>query len=181
MLIFGKGKTMWAIFRASSAMVMLTSCQQIQSAMNPYNIENPGTFGIPVRDVKALECDFIINHSATIGQNYIAGKYGDKMKITFADLDFTKMTGQMIGNAGAGEITLDLSENPVGAQIHIYEKTPMGNLNVTTIFFFRDPADDKGAVPKVLDRQAFAVHSRHDLIYDEASIAQASGPCAIKY
>jgi hypothetical protein len=170
---------MRGIVNAFRTLALLAACLQVQSPARAYDIDNPGTIGIPVRTIKALQCEFTVNHTGTIGRSYRSGNSGEKLNITFAGLDFVKMTGQMIGNAGASEVIVLLSEEAIGTQVHFVEKTLVGNVNFTSVFFFSDPK--KGSVGRVLDRQAFAVHSRHGLIYDQAVITQASGPCAIKY
>ena len=179
--VFGNSedRKMQRILHVACILVVLALCSQSSFPAHAYDIVNPGTTSIPVRTIKALQCEFTVNHSGKIGKSYRSGTPGEKLNITFAGLDFVKMSGQMIGNAGASEVIVLLSEETVGTQIHLLEKTPFGNANFTSVFFFPDRKN--GSAGLVLDRQAFAVHSRHGLIYDQAVITQASGPCAIKY
>ena len=107
---------MRGIVNAFRTLALLAACLQVQSPARAYDIDNPGTIGIPVRTIKALQCEFTVNHTGTIGRSYRSGNSGEKLNITFAGLDFVKMTGQMIGNAGASEVIVLLSQGNTRAE-----------------------------------------------------------------
>jgi len=52
-------------------------------------------------------------------------------ELVFDQLDTKKGTGRMIGNVGSENVQVLVGD---GNSIHIIERTPSGNMNITTVF-----------------------------------------------
>jgi hypothetical protein len=95
---------------------------------------------------KAFVCNFVESYFGEIdNERLVTGKATDSMQLTFAGIDIKRKAAQLIGNAGASDVTLLRGDN----SFHFVESTATGNMAITTVFH-----PTKGG-------KIFAVHSRH--------------------
>ena len=79
---------------------------------------------------------FRCNFSDGLVTNWDSGKpsskrMSDMNELVFDQLDTKKGTGRMIGNVGSENVQVLVGD---GNSIHIIERTPSGNMNITTVF-----------------------------------------------
>jgi len=105
---------------------------------------------------KALKCQF------PKGVTYDGGKLEEDAQkdfsLIFDSIDLTKGTARLIGNIGASDVVVIAN----ASTLNFIEVTPVGYLNVTTLFHLPE-------MP--------AVHSRHVVIIDEPMPSQRYGTC----
>lgn len=100
--------------------------------------------------------------------NWESGKPSSKRdgrmdEIVFDQVDTKKGTGRMIGNSGSENVQVLNGDG----SIHIVERTPSGNMNVTTIF----------SPPQKNPTQYPLVHSRHLNFIGGPLVSQFVGLC----
>jgi hypothetical protein len=117
-----------------------------------------------------------MKHSARIGKGYKSNPGSEKMDLTFASIDQKNGKAQLIANVGTATVPVTISQD----QMVFPEVTGGGNMNTTSVFFYRDMSGPSDGIVKIHDKRAFAVHSRHVLIMDTAVVSQWVGFCEIK-
>jgi hypothetical protein len=123
-----------------------------------------------VAQPRAFVCEFTSRHSGTLKPAYVQERgqgAGHGLSITFASVDLTKGTAQMVGNAGAAPVTVLANEG----RMHFVEVTDAGNLSVTSVFVLSRSGE-----------QLPAVHSRHmALLGASAVVSQYTGTCTPRF
>ena len=109
------------------------------------------------------------NFSDGLTTNWDSGKpssvrSGKMSEIIFDQVDTKKGTGRMIGNSGSENVQVLNGETNT---IHVVERTPSGNMNITTIFSStqKNPSDYP------------VVHSRHLNFIGGPLVSQFIGLC----
>jgi hypothetical protein len=169
-------------FLIISAMAALpTGCNRHEAMVN-----NSAAMPVAVSSIAALTCHPKSGFSAGIGKEFERDKAGEKMDLTFTGFDWVAQKAQVIGNNGVASVTARLEQFGDTVQMILLERTPMGNVTLTSVFFSpaRTASDDGVPGPHVLNKEASAVHSRHILIGGpgeaSASVSQWTGVCEIK-
>lgn len=120
----------------------------------------------PIQPMVALTCHFKGVYTAAISPVPEKLKGGDSLDFTFTSLNREAQTAQMIGNAGASDVTYWRPEG----QMQFLEHTGSGNLTMTSVFASATPG---GSMP--------AVHSRHIWVGpNNVIVSQMTGSCQPK-
>ena len=164
------------LFLVAISVATLSGCGQLRSVSGGIYDEGAVSMPIPLSSVSALTCHMTRKHSANIGKGYISNGGSEKMDLTFASIDQKNNTAQQIGNLGAEAVPVVISQD----QMVFPEVTGGRNMNLTSVFFYRDMSGPSDGIVKIHDKRAFAVHSRHVLIMDTAVVSQWVGFCEIK-
>jgi hypothetical protein len=116
-------------------------------------------------EILTFRCNFtdgqITNFEKGIPSTKREGKF---VELIFDQIDKTKQTARLIGNAGAAQIQAIEGDE----SIHLIEMTMSGNLNITTVFF-TEKSKNTGTYP--------VVHSRHIKIASNPLPSQYVGLC----
>ena len=113
---------------------------------------------------QSFRCNFSDGFSTNWDSGKASSVRGGKMaEMVFDQLDTKNGTGRMIGNAGVENVQVIRGDG----SIHILERTPTGNLNITTIF---------GPIQKN-PNEFPVVHSRHINIMGGPFPSQYVGLC----
>jgi hypothetical protein len=161
---------------AAISVATLSGCDQLRSVSSGIYDEGAQSMPIPLAAVTALTCHMTQKHSASIGKGYISDGGSEKMDLTFASIDQKNGKAQLIANAGSADVPVLIRQD----QMVFPEVTGGGNMNTTSVFFYRDMSGPGDGIVKIHDKRAFAVHSRHVLIMDTAVVSQWVGFCEIK-
>ena len=115
-------------------------------------------------ELLSVRCNFTDGVSTNFDSGKpILGGGGKFPDIVFDQINVAKGTGRFIGNAGAVDVNVFRGSE----SINIFESTPVGNMNLTTIF--NDLPTKDGYFP--------VVHSRH-LNMMGAFVSQYVGLCS---
>jgi hypothetical protein len=112
---------------------------------------------------------FRCNFSDGFVSNWESGKTTSKRdgrmsELIFDQVDLKKGSGRMIGNSGSENVQVLTGDTN---SIHIVERTPSGNMNITTIF-----------TPSQKNPNEFpVVHSRHINLMGGPLVSQFVGLC----
>ncbi|QWE06384.1 hypothetical protein [Polynucleobacter sp. JS-JIR-5-A7] len=111
---------------------------------------------------------FRCNFSDGLSTNWDSGKpsskrTSDMSELIFDQIDIKKGTGRMIGNSGSETVQVLKGDSST----HIVERTPSGNMNITTIF---NPTQKYSDLYPV-------VHSRHINLMSGPFPSQYVGLC----
>lgn len=116
----------------------------------------------------ALVCQFTPRHTANLDPSYRATSSSERLSFTFAAINRTALTAQMVGNAGAANVHLVEGRGV----LHFLELTDTGNLTTTSVF--ESEAKPGAPIP--------AVHSRHMTLFGNMPIvSQYTGSCDPKF
>lgn len=122
--------------------------------------------GAPLPSMVALICDLEARHVGVLNPGYASDKAGERLVLTFTNLDQGAGTAQLVGNSGASTVEFRNS----GGQLQFIEKTPLGSVTVTSVF-----------APPAHGEPLPAVHSRHIAIAPaDIAISQFAGACKPK-
>jgi hypothetical protein len=119
-------------------------------------------------DPTAFVCNFDRGYFSTSrGSASFTTEPGGKMQISYAAIDVSKGSAQMIGNQGAAAVTVVQGSGG----LHFLELTPAGGLTVTSVYF--TPGSRVASA---------AVHSRHiGNSITGAMVSQFFGFCEPRY
>ena len=126
-------------------------------------------FGLLVStNVLSQTQSFRCNFSDGFVTNWDSGKPSSKRdgrmsELVFDQLDVKKGTGRMIGNSGSENVQVLSGDG----SNHIIERTPSGNMNITTIFSSTQKNPNEYPV----------VHSRHINLIGGPLVSQYVGLC----
>lgn len=139
---------------------LLTAVLLIASAQNGAGAQDVAK----LRATKTFRCVFTL--SASVNMDADAPKAAsrpDNLELVFDQVDITKRSGRIIGNAGAEDVTVIAGDE----RVTLLEATGSGTIQVTVIY-----------VAQRSDGQFKAVHSRHTAMPGGIPIAsQMYGSC----
>jgi hypothetical protein len=115
---------------------------------------------------KAFECEFQNGVFTVFENGRPKSESGAAMRLIFGSVDIQAGTAQLIGNAGAVDVFL--LSGTFG--LNFVEMTPVGNVNLTTVYY--------GTLP---DGRFKAVTSRHVGISEDPMMSQYWGACEGKW
>jgi hypothetical protein len=111
----------------------------------------------------AMKCLFERGAFSTVNpkNGFASEPTNNKMELTFAALNPTQGTAQLVGNVGASNVSLIDG----AAGISFVEVTPTGNITLTTVYTTE------------VNGRFVAVHSRHMGAADRPMVSQIFGSC----
>lgn len=175
-----------AVPRRSPAVSALAAalCLPLAACGKHAVVDNTGATILSADLISALTCHLETGYSASIGDKYRRHYGGDSMELTFTNFDWDAGTATVIGNQGTATTSLVREAFADQVQFQFIERTPSGNLAVTSVFFTPADVPGVGPPPYVKTREASVVHSRHMLFGGigeaGASVSQMVGTCQIK-
>lgn len=111
---------------------------------------------------KALVCSFTGSGFSSLEDgSFQTKRTGDQLSITYASINPTGGTAQVIGNAGAADVLLMAEKS----SLHFLERTGSGNLTLTTVYLAGS------------SQRFRAVHSRHVGTGERPLVSQYLGNC----
>lgn len=178
----GRERTGHRLLGAVGAALAVAGCSAGVQAI----VDEPAPVDLSIDAVRSLSCELTPHHTAAIARSYEQERGGSRMNLTFAALDRTKRTAQLVGNQGSAVVTYEVASYAGNVQAIFTERTPSGSVSTTSVFFASappgEPFDDEN--PSVRGPSATAVHSRHILIggtdqVPTAMVSQYVGRCRL--
>ena len=114
--------------------------------------------GIP----NALKCSFESGYFTVFEGNKFKSESAGGIWFVIASINVEAGTAQIVGNAGASDVVLSLGAD----NMSFVESTPVGNLNITTVY-----------TGTAADGRFLAVHSRHVGHGTDPMLSQMYGLC----
>ena len=121
-----------------------------------------GTSALAKELPSAFKCRFATGYFSAPEGGTFETKPAGKMEFTIAAINADQGSAQMVGNMGATPLAILRG----GYTLNFLEQTPVGNINLTTVYTASDA-----------EGRFYAVHSRHIGTAEDAMVSQYLGSC----